>query len=57
VAEPDPDKNQNAINRRTKHWVRHAITLLLLTALVVTGTAAYFARQQWWSMYMSFTHR
>ena len=28
-------------------WVKHAITLILLAALAVTGTAAYFARQQW----------
>jgi hypothetical protein len=31
-------------------WTRCAITLLLLLALVATGTMAYSARQQWWQL-------
>jgi hypothetical protein len=56
VAERDQSKNRNDANPHPRHWVKHAITLLLLLALIVTGAAAYFARQRWWEMYMSLTH-
>ena len=56
MAKPDPGEYQDDADHRKKHWVKHAITLLLFAALVVTGTAAYFTRQEWWDMYMRLTH-
>ena len=56
MAKPDQGKNRNDTKPRAKHWARHAITLLLFLALIVMGIAAYYARQQWWELYMSLTH-
>ena len=36
-------------------WASYATTLLLV--LIVTGTAAYNAREQWWDQYLSFIRR
>jgi hypothetical protein len=49
-------KQQNATESRARHWGRHAITLLLLLVLIVTGVTAYYARERWWEMYMRLTH-
>ena len=56
MAKPDQGKNRNDTKPRAKHWVRPAITLLLSLALIVMGIAAYYARQQWWELYISLTH-
>ena len=56
MTERDQGKHQNDTGSRVRHRVRHAITLLLLLAVIVTGVAAYYSRQQWWDMYMSLTH-
>jgi hypothetical protein len=54
VTDQDQGKHRNDSPR---HWARHAITVILLLALIVTGVAAYFARQQWWEeMYRKLTH-
>ena len=54
--EREQGRQQNETKPRARYWARHAITLLLLLAVIVTGVAAYYARQQWWDMYMSLTH-
>jgi hypothetical protein len=35
-----------------KRWTNHAITLLLLLALIVAGISVYYTRQEWREMYM-----
>ena len=35
-----------------KRWANHAITLLLLSALIVAGISVYYTRQEWREMYM-----
>ena len=56
MAKPDRGSNQNDPDARRKHWVKAAITLLLIAIVIVTGSAAYYAREQWWDMYMRLTH-
>ena len=52
----ESDTGKHRAGGRGKRWVRRAITLLLLLAVIVTGATAYYARQQWWEMYMRLTH-
>jgi hypothetical protein len=54
---PDPDDHRNEANPQGRRWVAHAITLLLLLAVVATGSTAYYWRQQWWDAYLSYIHR
>jgi len=54
VANSDRDKNH--AGGRGKHWVTHAVTLVLLLAVIVTGAMAYYAREQWWDMYLRLIH-
>ena len=35
-----------------QRWAKHAITLLLLSALIVAGISVYYARLEWREMYM-----
>jgi len=35
-----------------KRWTNHAITLLLLSALIVAGISVYYTRQEWREMCM-----
>jgi len=35
-----------------KRWTNFAITLLLLSALIVAGISVYYTRQEWPEMYM-----
>jgi len=44
-------------NPRRSRWRSHAVTLLLLVAVLATGTVAYHAREQWWQRYLSFIQR
>jgi len=48
----DSDNNQGNGNPHARRWGKHAITVLLLLALIITGTSAYLARQQWWDLYI-----
>jgi hypothetical protein len=50
MTRPDLGNRSNAT--RAQRWAKRAITLLLLTVLVVAGIAAYYTRQEWWEMYM-----
>lgn len=56
MSEPNSDQRQADATSATRAWVKHATTLILLLAVIVTGTLAYFSRQIWWDMYMSLTH-
>jgi hypothetical protein len=49
----DSDNNPDNGSPHARRWGKHAITVLLLLALVITGTSAYLARQQWWDLYIS----
>lgn len=50
----EPDLSETQVDRASRHWVKHAITLFLLAAVVVTGTAAYFSRNAWWEKYLTY---
>lgn len=50
----EPDLNETHVVRASRHWVKHAITLFLLAAVVVTGAAAYFSRNAWWEKYLAY---
>jgi hypothetical protein len=54
---PNPDDHRNERIPQGNRWVKHAITLLLLLAVVATGSTAYYWRQQWWDAYLSYIHR
>jgi hypothetical protein len=51
MTKPDSG-NQNNTSSRAQRWVKHSITLLLLSALIVAGIAVYYTRQEWREMYM-----
>jgi hypothetical protein len=51
VTNPDPSNQSNA-TPRAQRWAKRAITLLLLSALIVAGIAVYYTRQDWREMYM-----
>lgn len=57
MSEPKPGEENERGNPSRTQWASYTITLLLLLALVVTGTAAYYAREQWWDQYLSFIRR
>ena len=47
---PDPGNQSNA--SRAQRWAKRIITLLLLLAVIVSGIAIYYTRQEWREMYM-----
>jgi len=50
----DPDPHGVPQDRRARRpWIRHGITLLLFSALILTAVGAYHARQQFWALYLS----
>ena len=57
MSEPKPGKEDKHSNPSGKRWASYAITLLVLLAVFVSGTAAYNAREQWWDQYLSFIRR
>ena len=56
MAKSDPGNDQNDADARRKHWVKAAITLLLIAIVILSGSAMIYTRQQWWEMYMRLTH-
>jgi hypothetical protein len=52
VTEPNPGRNQTRGSSR--QWVKVAITLFLLVAVIVAGTLAFHSRNAWWEKYLSF---
>jgi hypothetical protein len=53
----EPDLKQPQAGRSSRPWVKYAITLFLLVAVIVTGTTAFHSRNAWWEKYLSFIHK
>lgn len=54
VIEPKPEPTRP--DGSGQQWVKFAVTLFLLIAVIVTGTAAFHSRNAWWEKYLSFIH-
>jgi hypothetical protein len=52
MTEPDLRRTHSAGSSR--HWVKFAITLVLLVAVIAAGTAAFHSRNLWWEKYLSY---
>jgi hypothetical protein len=52
VTEPDPKETQ--ADGSSRQWVKFAITLALVVAVVAAGTAAFHSRNLWWDKYLSY---
>lgn len=50
----EPDLGRTQSNRSSRQWVKLAITLVLLVAVVAAGTAAFHSRNLWWEKYLSY---
>jgi hypothetical protein len=50
----EPDSGRTQARRSSRQWVKYAITLVLLAAVVVTGALSYHSRSEWWQKYLSF---
>jgi hypothetical protein len=50
MIQPDPGNRSSAT--RAQRWAKRAITLLLLSAVIVAGIAVYHTRQEWREIYM-----
>jgi hypothetical protein len=53
----EPDLKQPQAGSSSRPWVKYAITLFLLVAVIVTGTTAFHSRNAWWEKYLSFIHK
>jgi len=53
----EPDLKQTQAGGSPRQWIRYAITLILLVAVVATGVAAFHSRNAWWEKYLSFIHK
>ena len=47
---PDSGQAQNSSRR----WVKLVITLFLVGAVVVSGSAAFYSRNAWWDSYLNY---
>ena len=56
MADRNPGEEPPARGARRRQWIKVAITFLLLLIVIVTGSVAFYTRQQWWEMYMRLTH-
>jgi hypothetical protein len=52
VTQRNPGQSQT--RNPSRLWVKYAITLFLLAAVVVTGALAFHSRDAWWQKYLSF---
>ena len=50
----EPDLRRTQSDGSSRPWVKLAITLLLLVAVIVAGTAAFHSRNLWWEKYLSY---
>jgi hypothetical protein len=50
----EPDLRRTQSDGSSRHWVKLAITLLLLVAVIAAGTAAFHSRNLWWEKYLSY---
>jgi hypothetical protein len=53
----EPDLEQTRARSLSRRWIKYAITLFLLFAVIVTGTTAFHSRNAWWEKYLSFIHK
>lgn len=56
MTETNQGRDQTVSVARRKRWGKVATALLLLLIVIVTGSAAIYARQEWWEMYMRLIH-
>jgi hypothetical protein len=50
----EPDSGRIQARRSSRQWVKYAITLFLLAAVVVTGALSFHSRTEWWQKYLSY---
>ena len=50
---PDPDKKRFDTNPGVQ-WINIIITLLLVLAVLIAGSAAYYSRKLWWDLYLNY---
>ena len=50
----EPGLGQTEGRDRPRQWVKYAITLVLLAAVVLTLTMASSSRDAWWEKYLSY---
>jgi hypothetical protein len=53
----EPDLKQPQAGGSSRPWVKYAITLFLLVAVIVTGTTAFHSRNAWWEKYLRVIHK
>jgi hypothetical protein len=52
VTEPGPRRTEGP--NRSRQWVKYAITLLLLAAVVLAAGLSSRSRDAWWEKYLSY---
>ncbi len=55
VIEPDSGRTEGHI--RSRQWVKYAITLFLLAAVVLAAAVSSRSRDAWWEKYLSYVVR
>ena len=50
----EPDLGQTGGRNRSRRWVKYAITLVLLAAVLLTMAMASRSRDAWWEKYLSY---
>lgn len=55
VTEPGLGRSED--RNRSRQWVKYAITLLLLAAVVLTAALSSRSRDTWWEKYLSYIVR
>jgi hypothetical protein len=50
----EPNAKPPQARRSSRPWVKYAITLFLLAAVIVTGAVAFHSRNAWWEKYLSY---
>jgi hypothetical protein len=52
----EPKREPTRPDSRGRQWVKFAVTLFLVIAVIVTGTAAFHSQNAWWEKYLSFIY-
>ncbi len=55
VTEPGPGRTKD--RNRSRQWVKYAVTLLLLSAVVLAAALSSRSRDSWWEKYLSYIVR
>jgi hypothetical protein len=50
----EPAAGGSQAHRSSRRWVKYAITLFLVAAVIVTGALSLHSRHEWWQKYLSF---